>query len=91
MQKSRFILVGLLINVQTRASSAQMTIPYPFPLPVTNNSGPQCLTNKAPITINIEVDPDPSEIGTFSAPGLSLGGRATWKYLHIFQATYEVP
>jgi hypothetical protein len=43
-----------------------------------------------PITISIEVDPDPSEVTTFSAPGLSLGGQATWKYVHTFQASPEI-
>ena len=37
--------------------------------------------------ISIEVDPDPSETATFSAPGLTLGGQATWKYVHTFQAS----
>ena len=40
-----------------------------------------------PGVISIEVDPDPSEIATFSAPGLKLGGQATWKYVHTFQAS----
>jgi uncharacterized protein (TIGR03437 family) len=39
---------------------------------------------EGPFEIDIEVDPDPSQIAAFSAPGLSLGGQATWKYLHRF-------
>jgi uncharacterized protein (TIGR03437 family) len=36
----------------------------------------------------IEVDPDPSEIpAALPAPGLSLGGQNTWKYLYYFLAT----
>jgi uncharacterized protein (TIGR03437 family) len=38
------------------------------------------------VTIRFEVDPDPAEITAFSALGLSLGGQATWKYLHTFEA-----
>ena len=34
----------------------------------------------------IEVDPDPLESATFSAPGLSLRGRHTWKYIYRFPA-----
>jgi uncharacterized protein (TIGR03437 family) len=37
--------------------------------------------------VSIEVDPDPSEFMTFSAPGLSLGGQLTWKYVHTFQTS----
>jgi len=39
-----------------------------------------------PIQITVEVDPDPSEIATFSVPGLSLGGLVTWRYIHTFDA-----
>jgi hypothetical protein len=39
-----------------------------------------------PVEIAVEVDPDPSEITTFSASGLSLGGQVTWKYIHTFLA-----
>lgn len=46
-----------------------------------------CATSPAtPVTVSVEVDPDPSQIVTFTAPGLSLGGRATWKYVHTFAA-----
>jgi uncharacterized protein (TIGR03437 family) len=37
--------------------------------------------------VSIEVDPDPSEVGAFSAPGLTLGGQTTWKYIHTFEAS----
>jgi hypothetical protein len=70
---------------QTRASNGLMTIP--FPLPIENG----CATTKNPVTIAIEVDPDPSETAAFSASGISLGGRATWKYRHTFEATAELP
>jgi uncharacterized protein (TIGR03437 family) len=48
-----------------------------------------CGSAPEPIQIVIEVDPDPSEITTFSASALSLGGRATWRYIHTFQAALE--
>jgi hypothetical protein len=38
----------------------------------------------ADMEIDIEVTPDPSEIVTFSASGLSLGGQHTWSYLYRF-------
>jgi hypothetical protein len=75
---------------RTHTSSGTMTIPYPFPL-VVSNGATKCVTNAHPVTIAIEIDPDPSEIGSFSAAGLSLGGRSTWKFVHTFQATIEVP
>jgi hypothetical protein len=59
-----------------------MTIPAPVP----PANGCDAAPAGPPITISIEVDPDPSEIGTFSASGLSLGGQVTWKYVHNFQA-----
>ena len=45
-----------------------------------------CTTGGQPVLVYIEVDPDPSEVTTFSAPGLSLGGRAVWRYVHTFEA-----
>jgi hypothetical protein len=72
---------------QTHTSNGTMTIPSPFPL-VENNSQFLCMNQTGPVTIAIEVDPDPSEIATFSASGISLGGKATWKYLHTFQANF---
>jgi len=52
----------------------------------------QCVTGApGPIVISIEVDPDPSEVTAFSASGLSLGGQATWKYVHTFQAGIVLP
>jgi hypothetical protein len=37
------------------------------------------------VEIVIEVVPDPSNVPTLSAPGLSLGGRALWKYTYRFE------
>jgi hypothetical protein len=39
----------------------------------------------SPAEIIVEVTPDPSSISTFSAPGLTLGGRHSWKYTHKFE------
>jgi hypothetical protein len=48
-----------------------------------------CL-GSTPVTISIEVDPDPSEIAAFSASGLSLDGQAKWRYIHTFQAVMHL-
>ncbi len=61
---------------QTSASNGSMTIPAP--------PADACGPPTSRIVLTIEVDPDPSEIAAFSAPGLSLGGQATWKYVHTF-------
>jgi len=72
---------GVNFAGQTRASNGTLTMP-PLIMP-----GDQCGTGPgAPIVISVEVDPDPSEITSFSASGLSLGGQVTWKYIHTFQA-----
>lgn len=39
----------------------------------------------ANMDIVLEVSPDPSQIPAFSAPGLSLGGQHTWKYIYRFE------
>jgi uncharacterized protein (TIGR03437 family) len=36
--------------------------------------------------VTVEVDPDPSEVTSFAAPGLTLGGQIKWKYIHTFEA-----
>lgn len=41
-----------------------------------------------PVDIVMEVVPDPSNVPTFSAPGLSLGGRALWKYTYRFEGVF---
>jgi uncharacterized protein (TIGR03437 family) len=70
---------------QTRTSSGSIVIP---PLDVLDL---QCAAGTTPIEVIVEVDPDPSEIGTFSAIGLALGGQATLSYVHAFQATLWTP
>ncbi len=71
------------IGDQTRASAGTMTLPAidtQIPTTVCGVGEPM------PVMIVIEEDPDPSEFATFSAPGLSLGGQATWKYVHTYEA-----
>jgi len=70
---------------QTHTSNGTMTIPPPF-----QTNSPCVPGSGTPVVITIEVDPDPSEITTFSASGLSLGGEATWRYIHTFQANIDV-
>jgi uncharacterized protein (TIGR03437 family) len=67
---------------QARASDGVATLEAP-------SNFYNCGASPSPIQIAIEVDPDPSEIAIFSAPGLSLGGRVTWSYIHTFQAYLE--
>jgi hypothetical protein len=69
-------------GAQTRASAGALTLPVTIP------GGIPCEpTTLVPFTsIVVEEDPDPSEVLTFSAPGLSLGGQATWKYVHTYEA-----
>jgi hypothetical protein len=38
-----------------------------------------------PVDLTVEVTPDPAKIQTFSAPGLSLGGRHLWRYTYRFE------
>jgi hypothetical protein len=75
---------GVNFAYQTHTSNGTMTIPVP--VPPANSCGPP----PHPIVLTIEVDPDPSEITTFSASGLSLGGQATWRYIHPFQAGLDI-
>jgi hypothetical protein len=75
----------VLYAFQTHTSNGTMTIPDPIP-PMEVNNQYLCMNEAGPVTIAIEVDPDPSEIAPFSASGISLGGQATWKYVHTFQA-----
>jgi uncharacterized protein (TIGR03437 family) len=65
---------------RTPTSKGVMTIPYP-------RFSAGCAPGGQPVTISVEIDPDPSEITAFSASGLSLGGQVTWRYIHTFQAT----
>jgi len=73
---------------RTPASKGTMTIRYPIP----TRDGGNC--NGAPkyrLHLVVEVEPDPSEVTTFSAPGLTLGGRAKWKYVHNFWPLVNLP
>jgi uncharacterized protein (TIGR03437 family) len=75
------------VNVSSRTRTSNGTLTFQAPLvPEPGCGGPP----PSPITIRIEVDPDLSEIAPFSAPGLSLGGQATWKYVQAFQASLEL-
>lgn len=71
---------------RTPTSKGAMTIPYPR----LSAQGCQLGAVGQPVTISIEIAPDTSELTEFSASGLSLGGQATWRYIHTFQATLHV-
>jgi uncharacterized protein (TIGR03437 family) len=71
--------------VQAHASDGSITLPT-FPLSVngtTENVLPGPYT--AYMDIVLEVNPDPSQIVSFSAPGLSLRGTHTWQYVYRFE------
>jgi hypothetical protein len=73
-------------GAQAHTSDGTLTVPSGVPgIPCTPSA-----TGES-ILLSIEVDPDPSEITTFSASGLSLGGQATWKYVHTFDAYLNIP
>lgn len=72
-------------NARTRTSNGTLTLLRPVPPALACGEPPPF-----PITIAIEVDPDPSEITAFSASGLSVGSRATWKYIHTFSVGLEL-
>jgi hypothetical protein len=59
-----------------QASDHQITI---------QGAEPNGLAVLGPVEIVLEVVPDPSKLPTLSAPGLSLGGRALWKYTYRFE------
>ena len=71
------------VNFGAQAHTSDGTVSMPFDL-----GGLPCTPSATggSIVLSVEVDPDPSEITTFSAPGLSLGGQATWRYVHTFDA-----
>ena len=73
---------GINVYSQVRASAGTLTISG-----IPSNS---CMLGPTPVVVRVEVDPDPSEISPFSASGLSLGGQATWQYVHNFQAVWGV-
>ncbi len=71
-------------SMQARAADGTLTVPLV--------QGASCATGPAnPIVVSVEVDPDPSEVGKFTASGLSLGGQVTWRYVHTFQAGLVIP
>jgi hypothetical protein len=71
---------------QARTSAGTVAVSPPPPVEI----GQACSGLSVPsVTISVEVDPDPSEVPAFSASGLSLGGQATWSYVHTFQASID--
>jgi uncharacterized protein (TIGR03437 family) len=75
----------VIFPYRTRTSSGGVTIPAETPL-----RGPCIHEVVGPLQLVIEVEPDPSAITPFSAPGLSLGGRVIWKYIHSFEVRLNV-
>jgi hypothetical protein len=74
----------VMFHYRTRTSSGGVTIPAERPL-----HGP-CREVNATRWLLIEVEPDPSAITSFSAPGLSLGGRVIWKHIHSFEVRLSI-
>jgi uncharacterized protein (TIGR03437 family) len=77
------------VNWSFRTRTSNGTLTFRPPVPPANACGAAAGT-PTPIVVEIEVDPDPSEIVAFSAPGLSLGGQASWRYIHRFQASLQL-
>jgi hypothetical protein len=69
------------ITWYAHASDGAIAIPPPPGHPA------QCSGTSVPIKLILEVFPDPSVTQTFTAPGLSLGGRQLWRYVHTFDAS----
>jgi hypothetical protein len=66
------------VSRQTQASSGEVTIP-------TRSFPPRILPIfPGPADIYIELTPDPADEPAISVPGLSLGGRHTWKHTYHF-------
>ncbi|MCW5979792.1 MAG: hypothetical protein KIT09_17055 [Bryobacteraceae bacterium] len=63
--------------VQTRASAGTITM-------YTDGFGWLPVAARGPVEIVLDVTPDPSLETAITAPGLSLGGRHTWKYTYRF-------
>jgi len=63
--------------------------PYASMAPVSAGSivlgPPYFIGGNGDLELVIEEEPDPSTASSFSAPGLSLGGRATWKYTFRYE------
>ncbi len=75
---------GVSFAFRTSTSKGVMIIPYSVP------GGFNGCLGSTPVTISLEIDPDPSKVTPFSASGLALGGQVTWKYIHTFQATMHL-
>ena len=70
--------------VQTHASDHTVTLGLVGPTTIASHPflpGPY----DPNMDIVLEVTPEPSAIPEFSAPGVSLGGRHTWKYTYRFE------
>jgi uncharacterized protein (TIGR03437 family) len=68
--------------IRAKASDGKVTVPTMEQC--TNATCQENLVFEAP-EITLEVTPDPSQIASFSATGLSLGGQQTWKYTYRFE------
>lgn len=79
--------IGDFVNFGFQVRTSDGTLSLPFEVP-----GIHCTPSATgeSIVLSIEVDPDPSELTTFSAYGLSLGGQATWRYVHTFDAYLNI-
>jgi hypothetical protein len=78
------------VNFSARVRTSDRTATLYPPSPGTSPGGACAVPGGLSAVISIEVDPDPFEITTFSAQGLTLGGQVSWKYVHTFQASPAV-
>ncbi len=65
-----------VFSTQAHANAGTISVGGPYMLAYSNDPNGQII---------IDVTPDPTIIPSFSASGLTLGGRQSWKYSHIFQ------
>jgi uncharacterized protein (TIGR03437 family) len=70
----------VMFSYRARTSSGGVVIPAEA-VP----DGGSCHQVVGPVELVIEVEPDPAAVREFSAPGLSLGGRVSWRYVHSFE------
>jgi uncharacterized protein (TIGR03437 family) len=71
-------------NFVIRAHASDGNVSVPMMEQCTNDICQQNLVFEAQ-EITLEVTPDPSQISSFSASGLLLGGQHTWKYTYRFE------
>ncbi|MCW5982621.1 MAG: hypothetical protein KIT09_31325 [Bryobacteraceae bacterium] len=82
-----WVVVNFLQPTSTLIYSSSFPVRTPagtFTLPVLGAQYPHLPLRSGPTEIVLEVTPDPSMETALTEPGLSLGGRHTWKYTYRY-------